>query len=216
MAAETIGGLFFIQIWMNYAFLDESGDPADPRTSKTGTRYFVVAVLVTAQPRAVALRVRQARHAGGGRLSGGEFKARRVQAKVIERLLTALAVEEISLYVVVADKEAPRQARGEDLYRQAIALAVQRCVARSPRLHLTLDKRYTGRKQQTDLETAIRTALAGIPENVVIIEARNSEAVPELQAVDFVAWAFGQKYERGNASFAQLLAARVAVEEWLK
>lgn len=34
--------------------------------------------------------------------------------------------------------------------------------------------------------------------------------------VDFVAWAFGQKCERGDASLARILSARVVVEELLK
>ena len=201
---------------MNFAFLDESGDPADPRTSKTNTRYFVVAILLTAQPRAIALRVRRARRAHSGHLASGEFKARHVLSKTIARFLAALATEDISLFIVIADKEVPRPARGEDLYRQVVARAVQHCVAHSPRLHLTLDKRYTRRKQQIDLETAIRSALAGIPENVVVTETRNSDATLELQAVDFVAWAFGQKYERGDPQFAELLASRVLLEELVK
>lgn len=40
-----------------------------------------------------------------------------------------------------------------------------------------------------------------------------SYARKELQAVDAVAWAFFQKYERGDPRFYELIAARVIVED---
>ena len=94
--------------------------------------------------------------------------------------------------------------------------AVQACAKLSPRLHVTLDKRYTHRRQQAALETAIRQDLVAVPENVVVIETRPSETVPVLQAVDCVAWALWQKYERNDDTYAQLLAGRVVREELLK
>ncbi len=195
-----------------YGFLDESGDPA-PRT---GSRYLVVAILATPQPRPIAQHVRRARRALGKRSPSGEFKARLTQPKVIERFLKTLATENISLYVVAVDKKSYRHAEGEALYREAVARTVWYCVERSPRLHLILDRRYTNAKQRTELETAIREVIADVPGQLVIIEPLDSTARPELQAVDFVAWAFGQKYERGNDYFARLLTGRVVVEEALK
>ena len=161
------------------------------------------------------MQVRRARRALKVRSPGGEFKARYARPKVIERFLSGLAAEELAVYVVAVDKATYRETEGEELYRQVIARAVRHCVERTPRLHLTLDRRYTNRKQQTALETAIRESLADITGHVVVIEPMDSTAKPELQAVDFVAWAFGQKYERGDEHFARLLAERVVVEEVL-
>ncbi len=84
---------------MTFAFVDESGDPADPRTTKTRSRYLLVVAVVAAHPRSVALHVRRARRAAGGQLPGGEFKGRHVQPKLIQRLLVALAEEDIRPYV---------------------------------------------------------------------------------------------------------------------
>ncbi|MCS6911538.1 MAG: hypothetical protein NZM11_13365, partial [Anaerolineales bacterium] len=75
---------------------------------KTESRYFLVAVLLTPQSRPVVQHIRRARRALGVQSPGGEFKARYAQPKVITRFLSALAQEDISLYVVVADKYAPR------------------------------------------------------------------------------------------------------------
>lgn len=47
----------------------------------------------------------------------------------------------------------------------------------------------------------------------MLIEQLNSWAVPGLQAVDFVAWAFEQKHALGDEWAAQIIARKVIVEE---
>ena len=196
---------------VQFAFLDESGDPAPESSS----RFLIVAALVTAHPRKLVLTVRRVRRALGKRSPMNELKARFTTPKVIERFLKTLAAEDVSLYVVVVNKPEYRLAEGEALYRAVVARVVRQCVERHPHLRLILDKRYTNARQRVELETAIREAIADVPNQVVVIEALDSTSRPELQAVDFVAWAFGQKYERGDPRFAHLLAERVVVEEVL-
>lgn len=162
------------------------------------------------------MHVRRARRALGARSPGGEFKARYARHRVIERFLTALAAEDFFLYVVAVEKRTYRKAAGEELYRQAVARGVWHCVRQSPHLRLVMDKRYTNRRQQIALEMTIRETIAGIANQVVVIETIDSTALSELQAVDFVGWAFGQKYERADDRFVRILAERVAVEEVLK
>ncbi len=131
-------------------------------------------------------------------------------------MLTALAEEDISIVVIAVEKNAYREFEGEVLYQETVARLVKQCVKISPRLRVVLDKRYTNRKQQNDLETTIREAIINVPDQLVVIESLDSTASPELQAVDFLAWAFGQKYERGSDRFAKLLSPRVVVEDVLK
>ncbi len=69
------------------------------------------------------------------------------------------------------------------------------------------------RTQQAQLEQAIREAIAHVPMQVVLIEQLDSWAVPGLQAVDFVAWSFEQKYGLGKDWAAQIIAEKVTVEE---
>lgn len=194
-------------------FLDESGDPAQTPFSSS---YLVVALLATIDARAIALLVRRARHAVGGRMPSGELKASHSSGKVIERFLGALADENIALYVAAVDKSTRRSIEGEELYGQIVATVVRRCVERTRRLDLIIDKRYTNHAQQLALETTIREAIAEIPGHIVLIDQGDSAARPELQAVDFVAWAFGQKYERDNDRYARMLTKRVIVEDLLK
>lgn len=197
---------------MKIAFVDESGDPSP----NSGSRYLVVVAVMVSQPRSLALHIRRARRALRTKLRGAEFKARHAQPKEIERLLTALAKDDISIVVIAVEKNTYHEFEGEMLYQETVARLVKQCVKISPRLRVVLDKRYTNRKQQNDLETTIREAIINIPDQLVVIESLDSTASPELQAVDFLAWAFGQKYERGNERFAKLLSPRVVVEDVVK
>jgi hypothetical protein len=46
-----------------------------------------------------------------------------------------------------------------------------------------------------------------------MIQQENSISRKELQAVDAVAWAFFQKYERDNACFYDLISSKIIAEE---
>ena len=94
-----------------------------------------------------------------------------------------------------------------------MARLVRHCVERHPQVNVYLDRRYTNRAQQSQLEQTIREAIAHVPGQVVLIKQLDSWAVPGLQAVDFVVWAFEQKYASGNDWAAQIIAEQVIVEE---
>ena len=59
------------------------------------------------------------------------------------------------------------------------------------------------------LEKAIRQEIAGLPQEYVLIRQEDSLLFKELQAVDFIAWAFFQKFERADDHFYELIAPRV-------
>lgn len=196
---------------MVFGFLDESGDPAP----EGGSKWLVVVILATEHPRLVAQQVKRMRRALGKR-APGELKARFTAPRVVERFMKMLALIDVFLFVVAVDKEQYRKADGEYLYRQAVARVTRHCVKQLPQAHLIFDKRYSNPNQRTELESVVRNTIADISGQVVLIEMIDSTSRPELQAVDFVAWAFWQKYERGDDRFARLLAARVFVEDVLK
>ena len=124
-----------------YGFLDESGDIAP----FTGSDFPVVAVLVTSRPRPIALHVKRAFRSISKRLEISEFKAARVPEAGIERLLTALVREDITVVAVVTDERGMVKLPDgpEEMFRRAAALVLRHCTTRRPRLSLTIDKRYT-------------------------------------------------------------------------
>lgn len=92
---------------------------------------------------------------------------------------------------------------------------VRHAVQRQPHLDLHLDKQYTSLKLRKRLEEAIDARLTGLAAGVVI-RHEDSIAVKGLQAADFVAWAFFQKYARNRTEFYEIIAPRIVDEELLQ
>ena len=132
---------------------------------------------------------------------------------VIERLLQAIAREPIAIVASIVDKRhivrPPEDP--EDIYREAVVQAVRHAVARWPRIDLCLDKRYTVKRLRYRLEKEIRERIAHLHQEMVIIRQEDSIACKELQAVDYIAWTFFQKYERGDTRFYDIVADQVIV-----
>jgi len=196
---------------MHYAFLDESGTVGVPG----GTHFLIVAILNAVHPRDVELPVRRALKKYGPSLSRGEIKASDFEEKAIARLLEAIAREDVSILTTIVDQSViirpPPEM--EEIYRQAVARTVYHLVERWPRIHICLDRRYTNERQRFALETEIREAIQDLPQKVVLIRQEDSINRKELQAVDAVAWALFQKYERDNSQFYDIISSKVVLEE---
>lgn len=196
---------------VQYAYLDESGDVAP----FSGSRFLVVAVLVTETPRPIELHVKRARQSLGRRTPSEELKATWSEPQVVERLLSSIAQEDVQVVAVVVDKRAIVRppADAEDIYRTAVAQAVRHCLARWPQSHLYLDKRYTNPKLRQALERAVSKALVPDAHTRLLIWHEDSRDQLCLQAVDSVAWAIARKYEWGDGRAYTQIADRILVEE---
>jgi len=199
---------------LHYTFVDESGDVAP----FSGSHFLVVALLSTTSARSIELHVKRAHKKYGTSLSSGEMKAASSREVVVERLLHAIAQESVAIVAVIVDKRDILRppADAEDIYREAVTRAVRHAVSRWPRVDVCLDKRYTTKRLRYRLEKKIREGIADLHQEVVIIRQEDSVAHKELQAVDYIAWAFFQKYERKNERFYQIIADKVIVEEIIK
>jgi len=146
------------------------------------------------------------------------MKATHSREAIIERVLRAIAQEDVRIIAVIVDKQSIMKApeNPEAIYQAAVIRAVRHCVERWPRFDLYLDKRYTKKALRYRLEEVIREALVGVPQEVVLIRQEDSLTRKELQAVDFVAWALFQKYERGEGRFYRIIEDKVLVEELVK
>jgi len=195
----------------HYAFLDESGTAG----FLNGTRFLVAAGLIAANARDLELPIRRILKKHGRSLTSGEMKAARASEQINQRLLGAIASRDISIVAVMIDQHAIRlpPTDPEEIYRQAVARAIHHMVERYPRIEICLDKRYTNETLAYLLEKHIRANLVDLPAQMVLLRQQSSQARKELQAVDAVAWAFFQKYERGDPRFYELIAARVIVED---
>jgi len=196
---------------MHFAFIDESGTVGIPG----GTHFLVVALLSTGQPREIELPIRHTLKKYGPSLSRGEIKAANFEEKAIARLLTELAKKDISIFATIVDQSVivKPPAEMEDIYRRAVTKTVYKLVEQCPRVDICLDRRYTNERHRFELESKIRESIQDLPQKVVMIRQENSINRKELQAVDAVAWAFFQKYERENAGFYELISSKIISEE---
>jgi len=194
---------------MKTVYVDESGSPS----SIDGDRYLIITALIAKSDRTIRLQVKHARHRMRIRTSMNELKASRNRPIIIKRVLRTLATSPNEIVTIIVDKKNTPVDQAEIVYQNGIGYAVQYCVRKYPQMHIYLDKRYTNRRQATALENAIRQQISNVPDQVVLIDQVDSTAHTGLQAVDFVAWAFREKYEHGETWAVEIISDLVIVEE---
>lgn len=202
---------------MQYIFLDESGNVVPFQKAEC---FLVVAVLAaTARTaRAIESHVKRLR-VKGKRPARTELKASEATGAEIERLLQAIADEDVAVAAIVLDKRKVRRMPDdpEDWYRDVAGQLVRRCLERWPKLQkAVLDKRYTNVCLRDQLEAAIREKIVGLPGADLEITQPDSKTDRRLQAVDYVAWAIRQRYEKNNDHYYRLIEHRVIIEEVIK
>lgn len=167
--------------------------------------------------RPIELHIKRALKNYGASLSSGKMKATASREKVIDRLLKAIADESVSIIATIVDKRTMLHPLSdpEALYRWTVAQTTRLVVSKWPRVDICLDKRYTNKTLRYLLEREIRESVADLHQEVVIIRQEDSIANKLLQAADYVAWAFFQKYERGDERFYRLIADKVIAEEFV-
>jgi hypothetical protein len=200
---------------LRYGYLDESGGTG---IASPGGSHLLVAAIVVARPRVLDTIIRRARERFPFVSQEEELKAAHSVDRLTRWVLTAVEREEVSIVAVVAERPTVHGAKGdaEAMYRRAVACAVGICLERWPRLIMTLDKRYTQQYLRDKLEVAIRERTVGTPETVLVIRQEDSRRSNGLQVVDFVAWAIGQKYQRGDTTYYDLIRSRVHAEVVLR
>lgn len=196
---------------MHFAFVDESGTVG----SEAGTHFLIVAVICGDQARDIEIPVQRAQKKFGTSLASGEMKANSSREAVTLRLLQELAKQDIQIVVVAVDQKAIVSAPNdkEDIYRLAVSRAVYHLVERWPRIQICLDQRYTHDPLRFQLEKQIREEIVDLPQKVVLLRQLNSQSQRGLQAADFVAWAFFQKYEKNDRRFVDVLTSKIIWEE---
>lgn len=199
---------------MKYVFIDEFGGVS---YKVEQDRYLIVAALITDSPRQLDLLIKRARRRFEVLRSKSELKATHSPDNAIRWILSSVASLDVTLIVVVRDKLALSRfpKNPEDLYSQTVARVIRHCVERWPQVEVVIDKRYTQQHLRIKLEWRIRSVIADLPGQTVLIRQADSQTVKGLQAVDYVAWAAGQKYSRNDGSYFELVKTKVVVEEVL-
>ncbi len=145
-----------------------------------------------------------------------EIKASHSRPIIIKRLLRTLAKYSNEIIIIAIDKRNIPVNQTETLYQNAIGYAVQHCTRKYPQIHVYLDKRYTNRRQSTELRSTIYQQISSVAEQIISIEQVDSTVHAGLQAVDFVAWAFREKYEHDETWAVDIISDLIIVEETVR
>ena len=202
-----------------WAFADETGDVGRAPGS---SRYLIVAIVLTRNPRSLRKTVTKTRkHLRKKLKSIPELKAKRTPKKIVTRFLRYIAELDVEIVTVVLDKHiAPACPEPEDWYRLVCAEAVCHCLERYAWLKLAIDRRYTNEILRDKLGQSIfvRAASTSGRTTVGLIRIEHLDSTQEkgIQAVDAVVWSLGQKYERGDDELYNIIKDKIIVEEVLK
>jgi len=199
-----------IQVSLAQVVFDEAGDTgASPRSS----RYLVIAGIACSDLMSLRRAVMRTRKSLGKKLQDiPELKARHTPAKIITGFLIRLAELDIQVYAVILDKHSAKQpADAESGYRRVYVEAIKQVVADHPRSSIVMDQRYT---KSSLREKLVNTILIGAssPDVALSLVFADSQQEPALQAADAVVWSIFQKYERGDATFYNIVATRIEKE----
>jgi len=198
---------------VHFAYIDEAGNVAASRHN----HILVVAALGIENSRTIARIIRKTQKKYGSSLASGELKAKKERASLTENLLTAFSKEPIEVFSVIINRqiiEHPPE-DPEDIYRWSMARLISKLVKRYPNIEVVLDRRYTKEHLRYQLEKTIREGIINLPQQYMMIRQEDSVNTKELQAVDFIAWALFQKYERGECRFYDRIASTIIEEEWI-
>ena len=172
-----------------HVYIDESGDTGGR------SRYIVFAVIVTDADRALEKLVKKVWNAKPQYHSAGELHAVSTDNATRKRMVLSLADADITMYYSVIDKMKLTEPAEVAYYRE-----LARVVRKFKHAKVIIaDKKDTDRKREKMIE-----AVGGdyVLEKVFFERSHN---VKQLQAVDFVAWSVGRRYEYDDESYLNLL-----------
>lgn len=197
---------------MKAVYIDESGSPSPT----DGERYLIITALITNSERDIGIQIKRARRQIRVRSIMNELKASHSRPIIIKRLLRTIARASNEIVTIIVDKKDTPVNQTEIVYQNAVGYAVQHCARRYPQMHVYLDRRYTNQRQVIELEKAIRRQISSVPDQIILIEQVDSTIHAGIQAVDFAAWAFREKYEHDKTWAVEIISDLVIVEEMVR
>jgi hypothetical protein len=197
---------------------DESGDLGFNLENAKTSRYFVVAFLIATDTKQVASAVKkvfrglskvQIKRSHGVLHAFYEDRATRM------RLLEHLSKRDVSVATMKLDKrlltiaEDPHQLYSSMVLKLINRLHMDGHLSVEEEIRLVASQKDTNKLHKIQFITVVKD---GASPELLEVEIEKPAHEKGLQAVDFVAWSFWRKYEKGDAEYADILAAKVLAE----
>ncbi len=198
-----------------YLYLDESGDLG---FGKKSSKFFVVTILFTKNPRYLSFCIKKARHKKLKKKlkERPEIKAYTSTQRIRELVLSCLAKKDIEVHTIVLSKRnIPSDLRREKqkLYNYITGLLIEDCAHfLKPSLTLIVDKRATGKVlEEFNDYVRFKAASQMIEERKTLLKIHHkiSQSDAGLQAVDFVSYAIYRLFEHGKDDLYSIIEPKV-------
>jgi len=196
-------------------YLDESGDLGFDLAKQGPSDYFILAFLIADNPRpihAVVKKVFKALPETDRKHFHGVLHAYDVRKETRMRLLKKLSEKDFQIALMVFDK------RKAIIANDANAIYSSMATVLINRLHID---GYIKAEEDATLIASQSNTNKRLNENFTAVVLDGSKPVnlaveikkpfdeKALQAVDFIAWSFGKKYEHGDSSYAEIIEPKV-------
>jgi len=194
-----------------FVYVDESGD-----LGALGTAYFVVVAVQVQNDRELGRVIKRVRTRKLKKklVEVSEMKANVTPPEVRRAVLERVAGLDCAIYSLAVDKKKvlPELLGNPNrLYNWLCRILCQQIRAKGE-IRLVMDKKYNNRLLREDFNEYIARELAyrGMRVQVEHLESQNC---PQLQAVDFVAWAVNRKFSHNDKSYYEIIAGKIANKE---
>jgi hypothetical protein len=203
---------------MIYIYQDESGDMGFDFTKGGTSNHFSVAFLILNEQhpvRSLIKNVFASLPRATKRRNSGVLHAHYEKAITITRLLRGLATKDIRIASMRLDKrKVLLTGSTHELYANIVVTLVNRLymdgiVSGTEDITLIASRMNTSKSLNANFSEGVVNRANGINFKVSIAKPSEDKC---LQAVDFISWSLWQKYEKGDDTYAALIADRIVKE----
>ena len=193
-----------------YIFIDESGD-----LGRFGTNYFTIAGLVVDEPISLRRIIKKARQRKLKKKIKElpELKANKTNKVIRKYILSKVASSECQIFAIAVDKSMimPRLYEVKDrLYNYICGILVNEIVSNYDLVHIIIDKKHTNTLIRENFNHYLIKKIKSRHNRIIIdISHRDSQSTPELQVVDFVAWAINRKFNTGDDEYYRIIENKI-------
>ena len=203
---------------MRYIYLDESGDMGFD-FSKSGTsKHLLITFLMLNEPRPIVSLVKKVFTSlltTTKRKNNDMLHAYYEKDVTVKRLLNGLASKDVKIATMRLDKRKVLFiGNTHELYSSMVVALINRLysdgfIDSNKDIKFIASRKNTSKKLNNDFSESVVNHAGNVKFDIEIVKSSDDKC---LQAVDFVSWAYWQKYEKKNDSFATLIKEKTVRE----
>jgi len=203
---------------MVYIYFDESGDLGFDFSKGGTSKNFSVAFLIVNEKRPISSLVKKVFASLPQTLkrkSSGVLHAYYEKSSTIAKLLQGISKKDVKIASIRLDKRKVLLiGNPNELYTNIVVTLINRLytddiISDTDDIILVASRRNTSKNLNVIFSESVVRRAHGVKFSVNIVPPSDDKC---LQAVDFISWAFWQKYEKGDETYTSMIADKIVQE----